>query len=465
MKKIMKIKAQISDTAIQMYQGGFWKSLSEENFISIKTAGGNEVYVRAFCKSSDYTGIGVYEKPVDYALSDTINNDDSDYIAPLSFFQSGFIGLFTEENKKPSLQFRQFINGYIYDVTEIKDAEFLLDVMEYLNDAFELYDEKLYKYGFTVNITSNGNILLSQPKYDFSDFRDSLFVEFHESDFLKNLKAMPSEKGFKIFLETLVPPFILPTDDGMGAYFPSVCYAVAPETHKILKTEGIVQDTPLAYQYADFIFYLSEEFGKPSEIIFCNPHYEILLSDFCEKVGIKLTFSTNLAQFVNEDVISELAEMISAYHDGMEIDDETEYSDEPLTYKISVSVGTGCYRHIEMSANDTLEDLHYAIQNAFNFDNDHAYAFFMDGRAWSNASYYCEGIDENQPLASEHTLFEVLEEKRPFLYLFDFGDEWRFQCKLLSVKNKECKETKIVKSVGKSPEQYPAYDDDDYDDF
>lgn len=462
MKKIVSLKKQISDTAIHLYNDGFWKSLGEQDFISIKTADGTEVYVRVFGSDSDYTGVGIYTKPVDYALSELIEDCDIDYISPMAFFQKGFIGLFVEKKKKNSIEFRNFINGYIYDIVEIKDAEFLLDVIQCLEKSFELYDKETYKDGFQVNLTSEGNVLLSQPKYDFNNFRASIFVRFDESDYLKNLSAMPSKKSFKIFLETLVPPFVIPTEDGKGAYFPSLCYALNPKTHKVLKTQKIQQDMPLAYQYADFLFYLSEELGKPAEIIFCDPKYDVMISDLCEKTGIKMTHSTELTKFVNKDVISELVEIISS--ENSSASSETVYSDEPLTYKISVSMGAGCYRHIEMSANSTLEDLHNAIQWAFDFDNDHAYAFFMDGRAWSDNAYYCEGTDENYPLAGEHTLFEVLKEKKAFLYLFDFGDEWCFQCKLLSVKEKECKETTIVRAVGQAPQQYPDYDDDDYDD-
>ena len=57
---------------------------------------------------------------------------------------------------------------------------------------------------------------------------------------------------------------------------------------------------------------------------------------------------------------------------------------EMKTYTFHVSIpGFGrVWRKIEMEANQTLEDLHYAIQAAFEFDEDHLYSFFMSGRAW-----------------------------------------------------------------------------------
>lgn len=45
------------------------------------------------------------------------------------------------------------------------------------------------------------------------------------------------------------------------------------------------------------------------------------------------------------------------------------------SYVISVSAGTGCYRHIQISKTATLHKLHKAIINAFDFEDDHEYAF------------------------------------------------------------------------------------------
>ena len=67
------------------------------------------------------------------------------------------------------------------------------------------------------------------------------------------------------------------------------------------------------------------------------------------------------------------------------------------TYTFHVSIpGFGrVWRKIEMEANQTLEELHCAIQAAFDFDDDHLYSFFMSGRAWDESTEYClpEGVD------------------------------------------------------------------------
>lgn len=47
------------------------------------------------------------------------------------------------------------------------------------------------------------------------------------------------------------------------------------------------------------------------------------------------------------------------------------------TYTFHVALpGTGrTWRKLELLADQTLEDLHLAIQDAFEFDNDHLYSF------------------------------------------------------------------------------------------
>lgn len=55
-----------------------------------------------------------------------------------------------------------------------------------------------------------------------------------------------------------------------------------------------------------------------------------------------------------------------------------------------------------------------------------------------------------------------LSKGQAFKFLFDYGDEWRFQCKVLRVLDEDTPESIIVRAVGEAPEQYPCYDEDDY---
>lgn len=138
---------------------------------------------------------------------------------------------------------------------------------------------------------------------------------------------------------------------------------------------------------------------------------------------------------------------------------------EEQSFVISVSLGKGCYRHIQISENATFYDLHEAILDAFGFDDDHAHVFFMDNRWWSPFGQICsaDAIDEDEDedtLASDECVLYGLKKGQAFKYLFDFGYEWRFQCKVLRVIDKQTEYARVIKQVGEAPAQYPDWDDD-----
>jgi len=191
------------------------------------------------------------------------------------------------------------------------------------------------------------------------------------------------------------------------------------------------------------------------------------------------------------------------------------------TYTFHVSLpGTGrAWRKIEMRADQTLEDLHFAIQDAYEWDSDHLYSFFMSGKAWDTSTEYClpEGCDPwgvpmddeefEEPVGLELNeeqrtqLFRMLNKqfgippeltkgilaefeqqiaieprdvrtatleslglkpKQEFMYLFDYGDEWRFKVRVHAINENadpEAEYPRLVESVGEAPEQYPAWDE------
>ncbi len=219
------------------------------------------------------------------------------------------------------------------------------------------------------------------------------------------------------------------------------------------------------------------------------------------------------------------------------------------TFNVSLPGHDRVWRKLELPGEATLEDLHFAIQNAYDFDADHLYSFFMSGKAWDTDSEYSlpEGADpwggmmgteedfeevepaqdtqaeegaaetgtEQQPpdLASpfdEATLHALLGEnvslddlqargqammdelfgdeeeeierdvrettleslglkpKQEFLYLFDYGDEWRFKVRVQAVNAKapdDVEYPRLVESMGEAPPQYQDGGEDDEEDF
>jgi len=128
------------------------------------------------------------------------------------------------------------------------------------------------------------------------------------------------------------------------------------------------------------------------------------------------------------------------------------------TYVFKVALRNNVWRYIEISADDTLLDLHNAIQIAYNFDDDHLYSFFMDGEIWSDEHFNSPWDDEG-PFVDEVKIGELgLREGQNILYLFDYGDSWEFRVTLEELREEGIKpgKSKILKKKGKSPQQYPT---------
>lgn len=119
---------------------------------------------------------------------------------------------------------------------------------------------------------------------------------------------------------------------------------------------------------------------------------------------------------------------------------------------------------VDLSGANTLEDLHYAIQEAFGWDDDHLYAFYLSGRPYDHLTEVQRPFgDAEPPTADEVTLAEL--DVRPgqrFLYIFDFGDDVRHSIEVLDVLDAPAVGDfpRIVESHGRAPRQYGYADDE-----
>ncbi len=127
----------------------------------------------------------------------------------------------------------------------------------------------------------------------------------------------------------------------------------------------------------------------------------------------------------------------------------------PQSCVVSVSLGAGCYRHIQISMGASLFELHSAILKAFGFYDDHAHAFFMNNSVWSNFdSYYMAGMGYGDRTTDKYSLEQAgFEKDKKFKYVYDFGAEWRFQCRVLRVQEGDTPKAVVIKSKGEAPDQ------------
>ena len=129
-------------------------------------------------------------------------------------------------------------------------------------------------------------------------------------------------------------------------------------------------------------------------------------------------------------------------------------------------------RTIQVRGDQTLEDLHHAIFDAFGRWEEHMYEFQfgkgpMDPKAPRYvlpSDYGSESGEKNPPAGrvDQATIESLgLEVGRSFGYWFDFGDDWWHQINVEAIEEEVPSGTfpRVTKRVGKSPPQYPEEDE------
>jgi len=132
-------------------------------------------------------------------------------------------------------------------------------------------------------------------------------------------------------------------------------------------------------------------------------------------------------------------------------------------------------RTIQIRGDQTLEDLHYAIFDAFERFDEHLYEFQFGSRPQDRRSkryvlpmdledpWFGFGGPEEPPEDLTCTTIDSLglRRRRKFWYWFDFGDDWWHRIEVVGVEDKapRGKFPKVIKRVGASPPQYPNWDE------
>jgi len=138
----------------------------------------------------------------------------------------------------------------------------------------------------------------------------------------------------------------------------------------------------------------------------------------------------------------------------------------------------GVRRTIAIRAEETLVDLHDALQAAFAWDGQRPFAFWLSGRFWAR-----EGVEYVHPLGlkgkslqGSHSAIAGLRRRsaaRPLerlglidgqriAYVFDFHREWRVRLTLRKIAADDGGHyPRVLESVGDAPPQYLALGEQD----
>lgn len=145
---------------------------------------------------------------------------------------------------------------------------------------------------------------------------------------------------------------------------------------------------------------------------------------------------------------------LQAAGDGAPLD----HPGEVFLFRVCLRGNLQAYRTIAVKSEQTLAHLHDGIQRAFNWDADHLYSFFLNGKLhdWRYA-VACPYEEEAMQFADEAIIGNLgLATKHKFLYFFDYGDCHEFDVQMVGVeaKAKRAQYPSVAESHGKAPGQY-----------
>jgi hypothetical protein len=130
----------------------------------------------------------------------------------------------------------------------------------------------------------------------------------------------------------------------------------------------------------------------------------------------------------------------------------------------------GVRRTITVRDDLTLVDLHYALQSAFGWDDDHLYSFWLDGSFWASEDghymhpYHAVSIDPPGKSACARLRELALTEGQQIAYEFDFEREWRLSLELREIRaSAGSAVARCIRREGAAPPQYDivAFDRDE----
>lgn len=144
---------------------------------------------------------------------------------------------------------------------------------------------------------------------------------------------------------------------------------------------------------------------------------------------------------------------------------------ETFTLRAALDGKKSIYRDIEIEPSKSLYRFAEAIVKAFDFDFDHAFGFYS-----GLTSATLTRIDPRYELfadmgEADPGVFSVKKTKisqafptigHSLIFLFDYGDEWRFRVSLKEVGTKlpKVRYPRVVTIRGNAPPQYPDPDED-----
>ncbi len=134
-----------------------------------------------------------------------------------------------------------------------------------------------------------------------------------------------------------------------------------------------------------------------------------------------------------------------------------------MIYKLRVILDTeqDVIREIAILQDNSLEDLHNAITNAFGFDGSEMASFFTTDDQWNQGEEIplFDMSENGDALTMQHILLsEIIDrDKSKLIYVYDFFSMWSFFVELVDILEgyKESELPLLLLSLGNVPEKAP----------
>ncbi len=149
-----------------------------------------------------------------------------------------------------------------------------------------------------------------------------------------------------------------------------------------------------------------------------------------------------------------------------------EHTEGAYTFKVTYVNDSNVWRTIQMKSQQTLTELHLAIQDALDWDADHLYAFYMNGKKDDIRYTYVDEYEfeemyggEDVGCTDEAIIGSLgMSIKHSFQYLFDYGDQHLFNIELVNIQEvaDEDEYPRVLDGRGEIM-QYPDLDEEDDD--
>ncbi len=159
-------------------------------------------------------------------------------------------------------------------------------------------------------------------------------------------------------------------------------------------------------------------------------------------------------------------------------------------FRVILNAKEDIFRDLELRHDQSLEDFHNSITQAFGFGGQEMASFYLSNDQWTQEEEFplfdmSEGMDEKRTM-SETALHEILDENQTkMIYIYDFLNYWTFMVELAEIAEEAegVEYPNLIFAHGHLPEEPPVtefegvdaggsgfdsgydFDDDSDDDF